>query len=197
MMRHNIIIYSCYPIVRVALEMIIKKYIIHSNVTVIDGIEQFEEIKLEEKFELLLIDPKNETDLHLIYSLLNGIKKEQKIVVLTDNNLPKKNKNALNITFIDKSSNERKIITCLQGLLDVKKNYKILTTTIKKQNTLSKRETECAVLLMKGYSVNQISKKLTLALTTVSTYRARIFKKTRTNNLVELTKSLYDLENAL
>ena len=50
---------------------------------------------------------------------------------------------------------------------------------------------------MKGYSVNQISKKLTLALTTVSTYKARIFKKTRTNNLVELTKSLYDLENAL
>ena len=195
MIRHNIIIYSCYPLVRVALGMIIKKNIIHSNITLIDTIEQFDEIELENKFELLLIDPKNETDLHLIYSLLNGIKKDQKIVVLTDNYLQKKNKNFLNITFIDKSSNEKKIISCLQGLLDLKKNYKIVSTTIKKQNTLSKRETECAVLLMKGYSVNQISKKLALALTTISTYKMRIFKKTNTNNLVELTKSLYDLEN--
>ena len=48
---------------------------------------------------------------------------------------------------------------------------------------------------MKGYKVNEISKKLSLAKNTISTYKMRILKKTNTSNIVDLTKSLYNLEN--
>lgn len=41
----------------------------------------------------------------------------------------------------------------------------------------------------------QISKKLSLSMPAISTYKMRILKKTNTNNLVDLTKSLYNIEN--
>jgi DNA-binding CsgD family transcriptional regulator len=53
---------------------------------------------------------------------------------------------------------------------------------------LSSRELECTKLLMKGKSNVEITRKLSLSATTVSTYKKRVLQKTKTKNIVELTK---------
>ncbi|GAA4442960.1 response regulator transcription factor [Ravibacter arvi] len=53
-------------------------------------------------------------------------------------------------------------------------------------NTLSKREMDVATLLIKGNSTAQIAQILNLQLSTVSTFKSRIFTKLKVNNVVEL-----------
>lgn len=194
-MCYNILIYSSYPIVRVALSIFVKKNYINSNVTLLDSFEQLFGAEFKKNFDLLIIDTKNHSELELIQDKSNLFKKELKVIFLTEDSNLERNYSSHNFFYLDKVSDEGKIINCLNSIFKKKNNYKTVTNTIRSKNFLSKREIECATLLMKGYSINQISKKLSLALSTVSTYKMRILKKTKTNNLVELTKSLYNLEN--
>lgn len=59
-------------------------------------------------------------------------------------------------------------------------------TTKKPLSTLSARETEILQLLLKGYSTSQIGDSLKLHLSTVSTYKMRIFEKLGVKNIIEL-----------
>lgn len=191
MMQFNVFIYSCFPIVRISLELFVKNNISNANITTFNSIDELLETEFKNNFQLLLIDTIHESELNMIYNCENLIKKKEKIIFFTETDFLKNKK----FTYLDKSSDEKKIMNCLYSILDYNSNYKEVTKTVKKNKKLSKREVECAILLMKGYTVNQISKKLSLALTTISTYKMRILKKTNTNNIVELTKSLYNLEN--
>ena len=51
---------------------------------------------------------------------------------------------------------------------------------------LSKREFEIVQLLIKGEGNLEISNKLEIQMSTVSTYKNRVFEKLKINNLVEL-----------
>jgi len=51
---------------------------------------------------------------------------------------------------------------------------------------LSVRETEVCNLLLAGNSTNKIAEVLNIKCNTVSTFKKLIFKKTNTNNLIEL-----------
>lgn len=51
---------------------------------------------------------------------------------------------------------------------------------------LSSREMEITKLLVKGYGNLEISNALELQMSTVSTYKNRVFEKLQINNLVEL-----------
>jgi DNA-binding NarL/FixJ family response regulator len=62
-------------------------------------------------------------------------------------------------------------------------------------NKLSKREYQIARMLVKGISNLEISKDLSLSMSTISTYKKRILLKTETENLIELS-SFYN-ENML
>lgn len=53
-------------------------------------------------------------------------------------------------------------------------------------SSLSKREMDVANLLVKGHSTAEISNMLNLQLSTVSTFKARVFSKMKVSNLVEL-----------
>lgn len=59
---------------------------------------------------------------------------------------------------------------------------------------LSNREMEVMQLLVKGASVAEIGVTLSLQISTVSTYKSRIFEKMEVNNIVELVEKvkLYD-----
>lgn len=196
-MSYNVLIYSSYPIVRVALSMFVKKNYVNSNVAFVSLTNQLFKKELKKNFDLLIIDTLNESELEMILSKSSLFKKELKVIFFTDGYTEfKKNKNFQDFIYLNKDSSEDKIINCLNIIFNKKNDEEndIVTNTIKNNNALSKREIECAILLMKGYSLNEISKKLSLALTTVSTYKMRILKKTKKNNLVELIKSLYKLE---
>lgn len=61
-------------------------------------------------------------------------------------------------------------------------------------NGLSNREMEVMQLLIKGASVAEISTALSLQISTVSTYKSRIFEKMEVSNIVDLVEKvrLYD-----
>ncbi|WP_341838720.1 response regulator transcription factor [Chitinophaga caseinilytica] len=60
--------------------------------------------------------------------------------------------------------------------------------TVNPLHTLSGREKEVMHLLAKGMSVMNISKELNLQVTTVSTYKSRIFEKLNISNIIELAE---------
>lgn len=64
------------------------------------------------------------------------------------------------------------------------KNKLLKTDPIK---LLSNRELEIALLLVKGYSTTEISKANNISMSTVSTYKNRIFQKTKAKNLVQIS----------
>ncbi|MET0466655.1 MAG: response regulator transcription factor [Chitinophagaceae bacterium] len=55
---------------------------------------------------------------------------------------------------------------------------------------LSQRELEVMQLLVKGYSSSQIKQTLNLQLSTISTYKARIFEKLKVSNVIELAEKI-------
>jgi len=59
-------------------------------------------------------------------------------------------------------------------------------------NKLSKREYQIARMLVKGISNLEISKDLSLSMSTISTYKKRILLKTETENLIELSNFYND-----
>lgn len=59
-----------------------------------------------------------------------------------------------------------------------------------KISALSPREYEIAMLMIKGLSTTKISVKLKVEKTTISTYKRRIFEKTKTSNIIEIAKIL-------
>jgi DNA-binding NarL/FixJ family response regulator len=60
-------------------------------------------------------------------------------------------------------------------------------TDEKRVKRLSKRETQIAHLLVNGVSNVEISKHLSLSMTTISTYKKRLLLKTETSNIIELS----------
>lgn len=61
-------------------------------------------------------------------------------------------------------------------------------------NKLSAREFEIASLLLAGQTISQISKNLSLGVSTVGTHKSRIFEKLQVSNLLEM-KALADHYN--
>lgn len=64
-------------------------------------------------------------------------------------------------------------------------------------NTLSNREIEVARFLVQGLSLMEISKTLHLQISTVSTYKNRIFEKLSIGNLVELVEKVRLYDNSI
>lgn len=69
-------------------------------------------------------------------------------------------------------------------LLDIKGTQKVVNP----KEVLSKRELQIAELLIEGNGNLEISNKLNIHMSTVSTYKARVFEKLKIHNLVELIK---------
>lgn len=82
-----------------------------------------------------------------------------------------------------------KVKECLESinLKKVFSNYKLA-----KLNTigrlLSKRELEISLMLIEGRSVSEISTTKNLAISTISTYKRRIFEKTKVKNIIEMSE---------
>ena len=61
--------------------------------------------------------------------------------------------------------------------------------------TLSDREFEVLLLIAKGHSISEIAERLSLSVTTISTYRARVIEKMKLKSNADLI--IYALENKL
>lgn len=201
-MEYNILIYDQFPVIRKALSYIIKKNFKHSNVVVANDVDELFVLSMQIKFHLIFFDIVNDNINCL--KLLKKIKitnKDCRIIFFSDTSLSIFNKNIEGVTLLDKNYSVLKIIQFIRMLL-VDNNYltdkltlesfsivKKPTQTFLEQidDMLSERELECAILLIQGYTIVDISKKLSLAVTTISTYKRRVLDKTNTKNLIELS----------
>jgi DNA-binding NarL/FixJ family response regulator len=193
-MSCKVLIYSKYPLVEMGLSLFIANKISKIQISKTNNLDF---LLSNDKYDLMIFDMFMQSEFDLIVNNLKALNKKDKVLLLVENIDVSKLTGLQNITFLSRNSTEIEVLKSIRTLLRKKKlstSYKI-TKTIEQKEKLSKREVECAILLMKGYKVNEISKKLSLALTTICTYKMRILKKTNTNNLVDLTKSLYNLEN--
>ena len=99
--------------------------------------------------------------------------------------------------YLEKLSGEEKIIEALKSIMSFRNHF--TDDTIDKLNDsfllnepfnpfdiLSKREIEIVKLLVKGDRNLEISNFLGIQMSTVSTYKNRVFEKLKINNLVEL-----------
>lgn len=193
-MSCKVLIYSKYPLVEMGLSLFIANKISKIQISKTNNLDF---LLSNDKYDLMIFDMFMQSEFDLIVNNLKALNKKDKVLLIVENIDVIKLTGLQNITFLSRNSTEVEILKSIRTLLRKKKlstNYKI-TKTIEQKEKLSKREVECAILLMKGYKVNEISKKLSLAKNTISTYKMRILKKTNTSNIVDLTKSLYNLEN--
>jgi DNA-binding NarL/FixJ family response regulator len=101
--------------------------------------------------------------------------------------------------YINKLSDENNILEAVEQILETGTYYsqdivKKLVSSAKKDtpinplDILSEREKEIFDLLVKGYGNIEISNELNLHLSTVSTYKARVYKKLNIKNAVDLVR---------
>lgn len=129
-MGYNVLIYSCYPIVRVALSMFVKKNYINSNVTFLNSIDHLFKTELINYFDLLIIDTINDSELEMILSKSRFFSKELKIIFFTDESVLKINNNFQNFIYLNKDSDEEKIVNCLNTIFKEMNNDENVTNTI-------------------------------------------------------------------
>lgn len=108
--------------------------------------------------------------------------------------------------FLNKHSSDTEIVNAVQTVMETGKyisaavKEKILENVLHKTpinplESLSDREIEVATLLAKGEGNLEIANQLNIQMTTVSTYKNRIFEKLRINNVVSLVEILKIYEN--
>jgi DNA-binding NarL/FixJ family response regulator len=99
--------------------------------------------------------------------------------------------------YLNKLCSEKKIIEAVTTILENGKYipleiaHQIVEATLNKKNInpldlLSKREFEITGLLVNGNGNLEIANKLNIQMSTVSTYKIRVYEKLKINNLVEL-----------
>jgi DNA-binding NarL/FixJ family response regulator len=193
-MSCKVLVYSCHSIIQIGLSYCVRKSISNALIFSKSSLKQVFENNLD--FDLYIFDVYQFTEMSFINEHFVSNLKEKKVVLLVDNIEIQKLLNFKNFVYIYKDSSEIEVVKQLRNLCRKRKQvfkYKSVTKKMNSKIKFSTREKECANLLMKGYTISQISKELSLKMNTISTYKNRIHRKTNTSNLVQLIKMLYVL----
>ena len=177
-----------------------------------DETTALEQLKLR-AYDLIIMDIQMpDTDTGGLMNFINIKFPEAKVLIFSmtaENIYAKRYLKAGAMGFVTKSSGLTELKKAIEMVLNnqiyVTNNlFKQLVVDLGSNKTgdpfekLSGREIEIVNLLTSGKSITEISEILSLAISTVGTYKARLFEKLKINNLVELVEMwrLYRL-NAL
>lgn len=198
-MEFSFLIYDRFPVIRKGLSSIVSKEKPNSLVLISNTLEVFFEQLMTAKINLIIADITSEEIevFELINLIIPFLNNENRFIFLVDDSLGFYDRKCKLISpyiiVLDKNSNEdiirKKISDCyfhIEIIKLIKKNNCEKYFDIKVDKTLSKRELECAILMIAGYSNIEIAKSLSLSYTTISTYKKRVLQKTKTKNIVEL-----------
>lgn len=199
-MKISVILYDKHPVCTIALSTIIKDSFPLSTVKILNKLDDFCMPKFQKNFDLIILDIQEEANVNLLLKQIRKVNINTRIVFFTDSLKfhPEMIVGVGNIQVLGKNSDINSIVSVLNLVTDnknIEKKRMIMNNRRDKINVLSPRELECASLLMNGYTVGQIAKELSLAFSTISTLKSRIFKKTEVNSLVELTKIFYNFSD--
>jgi DNA-binding NarL/FixJ family response regulator len=199
----NILIADDHTIVRLGVLLVVKSMFLNAHISEAETLGQVI-AQLEEKpYDLLILDINIPGGNNL--QMINAVRLRRPGIKILIFSGYEEQLFALNYIqagadgYLVKYSSEEVIKTALKTVMN---NEKYISAAVKEQllskwqqpkpvadnplMSLSGREREVLNLLVKGSSVAKIAETLHLQLTTVSTYKTRIFEKMGTSNLVEL-----------
>ena len=189
----NIIITIDNEIIKEGLTSIIQNGILGSNVVNINKEDLIKTVQLNNS-EIVIIEirRKNKDDVELMNNLIVQ-KNKTKIVALINKDLDVKTVELIKTCGIETILNDDEVSSITSkikfNIQFYKNNNSIRKRNIYKYksiNKLSERELEIGTMLIKGISPTKIASKKKIALTTVSTYKARIYKKLNVNNVIDM-----------
>jgi two-component system invasion response regulator UvrY len=191
-----------HKIVISGLKMLLNQEFINCNIDVAKSSDDALAIFFKEKYDLVILDIGlvGEDSSSLLYNMKMR-DPEVKVLIFSmkdENSYAKRYFGYGAKGFVSKEAEDVEIIkainTVLKGNIYLSSSFlhKIATTVANNKDgnpfsTLSTREMEITLLLIKGLSVGEISKKIFLHTSTVGTHKAKIYEKTGVNNNVELS----------
>ena len=204
----KILIYDRLFFFSIGLQYVIKKNFANTDVFVVFSPDLFIAECNRTFYDIVIFD--FITDDTFSFNRLKKIKKMQpksKLLVMCENDSHdfKMQCASSNVDFlILKNCSEYYLVTALKLALhgntyftkDVRLNVPKKELQNKKStnkhniSTLSPREYEIAMLMIKGLSTTKIALKLKVEKTTISTYKRRIYEKTKSSNIIEIAKIL-------
>lgn len=189
----NIIITIDNEIIKEGLTSIIQNGILGSNVVNIDKEDLIKKVQFN-NFKLVIIEirRKNKDDVELMNNLIVQ-KNKTKIVALINKDLDAKTVELIRTYGVETILNDDKASSITNKIKFNIQFYKNNNSLRKRKiykyksiNKLSERELEIGIMLIKGISPTKIASKKKIALTTVSTYKTRIYKKLNVNNVIDM-----------
>lgn len=203
----NILIADDHTIVRYGAALIIKELLPGGQVTEAENFNQALKLLDSQSFDLLILDINIPGGNNL--QMIDVIRLHQpriKILIFSayDEQLFALRYLQAGVDgYLVKHSPEDELKTAIRTVLN---NEKYISPTVKQHllnglttrnnipqnplHTLSNRELEVMQLLIKGSSVAEIGTVLSLQISTVSTYKARIFEKLEVANVIELAEKV-------
>jgi two-component system, NarL family, invasion response regulator UvrY len=205
-MKH-ILIAEDHAVVRIGTKHLLKSLIPESNITDVDDFDKIiDELEIK-AFDLLILDinipgGNNTKMVEMIKAASPGIR------ILVFSSYDEQQYGLLYLQagadgYLSKEAPEEEFKAAVLSVLD---NKKYMSQDMQQLNinrlinpkeylpdpiiTLSPRETDVLNLLKEGLGTAKIAEKLNLQLSTVSTYKARIFEKLGVKNIVELITKL-------
>ncbi|KIA94362.1 hypothetical protein OA93_19665 [Flavobacterium sp. KMS] len=205
----NILLADDHSVVRHGISLLLKEAFRSINITHADS---FEEVisKLRQKQDLIFLDINlpggNST------KMVEKIKQNHPNLLILMFSAYDETQYALRYIhagangFLNKDSSDEEIIKAVRSVIETGKyisdvvKEKILENALNKTpinplEILSDREIEVAELLVNGEGNLEISNKLNIQMTTVSTFKNRIFEKLGINNVVRLVEILKIYKN--
>jgi len=190
-----------HSIIRAGLKILIEDYMAHSSVDdAFDGDSAFEKIKHND-YDLVILDVNmpNTDSLGLVSNIL-AIKPEAKILMFSMNaedNYAKRYLKMGAMGYVRKDESEFEIKRAITTVLNNKRYIsEALSRKLEEEalgnkpanpfESLSPREFEIFQHLVHGHSVAQICQELSLHSSTIGTHKARLFKKLKCSNIIDL-----------
>ena len=201
-MTRKIIIVDDHFVVRLGTTLILESHYKDVKISCAESYTELKEKLYAESFDLLILDINMPESKYLgMIGEIKIIQPHLKILVFSvyDNDIAVQYIIEGADGYINKLSDENNILEAVQQIFETGTYYspdivKKLVSSAKKDTpinpleTLSEREKEIFDLLVKGYGNIEISNELNLHLSTVSTYKARIYKKLNIKNAVDLVR---------
>jgi DNA-binding NarL/FixJ family response regulator len=207
-LQRNILLVDDHLVVRKGVEIILSNSISDATIYNVENYDEAIELVNVIKFDLVILDVNiNGVENIKIMNKIKSIQKELKILIFSSHDEKQYGVRYIQNGadgYLNKFCSEDKIVSVVKEVLDSGMFYskdlkaKLNAKSKKHSNTienLSNREFEIAQLLVNGYGNLEISNKLEIQMSTVSTYKNRIFDKLDINNVVALSKLLK--ENSL
>lgn len=199
----NILLVDDHLVVRKGIEIMLKDKINNAIVHSVANYDEALDVLKLDNIQLVLLDINiNGVENIKIMQEIKSIRPKTKILIFSSHDEKQYGLRYIQQGadgYLDKFSSEDKIILAINQMLTKGSFYSKETETklndkgVKKRQTgtidnLSNREHEVSRMLINGYGNLEIANKLNIQMSTVSTYKNRVFEKLNVNNVVALAE---------